>query len=96
MTSSRIPGDHLPIGAHQSIAGGTPRAVERGLASGCRALQIFVKSNRAWAAREIEEAEMGAFRRAVRDARLPVAAHASYLINLAASAPAMRRRSVRG
>jgi deoxyribonuclease-4 len=86
----------LPIGAHQSIAGGTPRAVERGLAAGCRALQIFVKSNRAWAAREIEEVETGAFRRAVRGARLPVAAHASYLINLAASAPSMRRRSIRG
>ncbi|HEY6928300.1 MAG TPA: deoxyribonuclease IV [Thermoanaerobaculia bacterium] len=96
MTSSRIPGDHLPIGAHQSIAGGIPRAVKRGLAAGCRALQIFVKSNRAWAAREIEEAEMGAFRRAVRGAKLPVAAHASYLINLAAAAPSMRRRSVQG
>jgi len=86
----------LPLGAHQSIAGGTVRAVERGLATGCRALQIFVKSNRAWAAREIEEVETGAFRRAVRAARLPVAAHASFLINLAGGAASMRRRSIHG
>ncbi len=37
--------DDLLIGAHQSIAGGTPRAVERGVAAGCRVLQIFVKNN---------------------------------------------------
>ncbi|HEX9689537.1 MAG TPA: hypothetical protein VGB47_10775 [Thermoanaerobaculia bacterium] len=34
----------LPLGAHQSIAGGTPRAVERGVEVGCRVLQIFVKN----------------------------------------------------
>jgi deoxyribonuclease IV len=85
----------LPLGAHQSIAGGTPRAVERGVAAGCRALQIFVKSNRGWAARTIDDAEASAFRRAVRGARLTgVAAHASYLINLAAPSRSARRQSI--
>jgi deoxyribonuclease-4 len=86
----------LPLGAHQSIAGGTPRAVERGLAAGCRALQIFVKSNRGWAAREIEEEEASQFSRAVAQAAFRgVAAHASYLINLAAPSRVARRRSIR-
>src|SRR5215813_1299984 len=86
----------LPLGAHQSIAGGTPRAVERGLAAGCRALQIFVKSNRGWAARVIEEEEAREFSSAVaRAAFRGVAAHASYLINLAAASGSARRRSIR-
>jgi deoxyribonuclease-4 len=86
----------LPLGAHQSIAGGTPRAVERGVAAGCRVLQIFVKSNRAWAARELEDGEANAFARAVTGAGIQsVAAHASYLINLAAPSLLARRRSIR-
>src|SRR5262249_35043920 len=86
----------LPLGAHQSIAGGTPRAVERGLAAGCRALQIFVKSNRSWAAREIEEEEAREFSRAVAQAGFRgVAAPPSSLINLAAPSRVARRRSIR-
>lgn len=41
----QLDGADLPIGEDQSIAGGTPRAVERGIAAGCRVLQIFVKNN---------------------------------------------------
>jgi deoxyribonuclease-4 len=74
----------LPLGAHQSIAGGTPRAVERGIDAGCRAVQIFVKNNNRWVGKEIEDREARDFRRAVRRAELThVAAHTSYLINLA-------------
>ncbi|MGH9368570.1 MAG: deoxyribonuclease IV [Thermoanaerobaculia bacterium] len=84
----------MPLGAHHSIAGGTPRAVERGLATGCRVLQIFVKNNTRWIGKPIEAAEARHFRRAVRAAGLRhVAAHASYLINLASPAEALRRQS---
>ena len=85
----------LLIGAHQSIAGGTPRAIERGLAAGCRVVQIFVKNNNRWVGKEIEEAEAREFRRAARRAAFPhVAAHTSYLINLASPSAELRRQSV--
>ncbi len=84
----------LLIGAHHSIAGGTPRAVERALSTGCRVLQIFVKNNSRWVGKEIDAPEAREFRRSSRSAALPhVAAHASYLINLASPSPELRRQS---
>jgi len=41
------------LGAHLSIAGGLPRAVDRAEASGCQALQIFTKSAGQWRARDL-------------------------------------------
>lgn len=84
------------LGAHLSIAGGLPRAVERANATGCDALQIFTKSVGQWRARPLAAAEVDAFRAAVAGSRLKagVLAHASYLINLAAEAPALREQSV--
>jgi deoxyribonuclease IV len=87
--------DDLLIGAHQSIAGGTPRAIERGLAAGCRVVQIFVKNNNRWVGKTIEHAEAREFRRAARRAGFPhVAAHTSYLINLASPSAELRRQSI--
>jgi deoxyribonuclease IV len=84
----------LPLGAHQSIAGGTPRAVERALRAGCRVLQIFVKNNTRWVGRPIAAEEAEEFRREVRRAGLKATlAHASYLINPATGDRALHRRS---
>ena len=92
---SSLQSSDLPLGAHQSIAGGTPRAVERGLAAGCRVLQIFVKNNSRWVGKSIESHEARAFRRAAREAAFShVAAHASYLLNLASPSAELRRTSV--
>jgi deoxyribonuclease-4 len=83
------------LGAHLSIAGGLPRAVDRAEASGCQALQIFTKSAGQWRAREIPSEEIALFKRRVRQTRIrPVVAHNSYLINIAAADPALRRRSI--
>ena len=83
------------LGAHLSIAGGLPRAVDRAEASGCRALQIFTKSAGQWRARELPPEEIALFRRRVRETKLrPVVAHNSYLINVAAADPALRRKSI--
>ena len=83
------------LGAHMSIAGGLPRAVERARASGCEALQIFTKSTGQWRARELPGEEIDAFRRRLRETGIgPVVAHNSYLINLAAADAALRRRSL--
>ncbi|HEV8610224.1 MAG TPA: deoxyribonuclease IV [Thermoanaerobaculia bacterium] len=85
----------LPLGAHQSIAGGTPRAIERGIEVGCRVLQIFVKNSNRWVGRPLERPEARAFRSAARDANFSrVIAHTSYLINLASPVAALRRQSI--
>ena len=83
------------LGAHLSISGGLPRAVDRAEASGCGALQIFTKSAGQWRARELPPEEIALFRRRVRQTKIwPVVAHNSYLINLAAADPALRRKSI--
>ena len=83
------------LGAHLSIAGGLPRAVDRAEASGCQALQIFTKSAGQWRARELPPEEIALFRRRVRQTKIrPVVAHNSYLINLAAADPPLRARSI--
>jgi deoxyribonuclease IV len=83
------------LGAHLSIAGGLPRAVDRAEASGCRALQIFTKSAGQWRARELPDEEIALFRRRVRQTKIrPVIAHNSYLINVAAADRALRRKSI--
>ena len=82
------------LGAHLSIAGGLPRAVDRAVASRCEALQIFTKSAGQWRARVLPDDEVVLFRRRVAETGVsPVVAHNSYLINIAAAAPALREQS---
>jgi len=83
------------LGAHLSIAGGLPRAVDRAQASRCEALQIFTKSAGQWRARELPRDEVALFRRRVEETGIhPVVAHNSYLINVAAAVPALRLQSI--
>jgi deoxyribonuclease-4 len=83
------------LGAHMSIAGGLPRAVDRAKASRCEALQIFTKSAGQWRARPLPPDEIALFRRRVQETGIhPVVAHNSYLINLAAAAPSLRAQSI--
>jgi deoxyribonuclease-4 len=83
------------LGAHLSIAGGLPRAVDRAVASRCEALQIFTKSAGQWRARPLPPEEIALFRRRVDDTGIrPVVAHTSYLINIAAASPALRAQSI--
>lgn len=83
------------LGAHLSIAGGLPRAVDRAVASKCEALQIFTKSAGQWRARPLPAAEIALFRRRVRDTGIaPVVAHNSYLINIASASETLRAQSV--
>jgi deoxyribonuclease-4 len=84
------------FGAHMSIAGGMPLAVERAVAVQSGALQVFVKSANQWAARAFAPGEVETFRRAAAEAGLErhLLAHASYLINLASTDDALWERSV--
>jgi deoxyribonuclease IV len=83
------------LGAHLSIAGGLPRAVDRAKASRCEALQIFTKSAGQWRARPLPPEEIALFRKRVQETGIhPVVAHNSYLINLAAADPSLRAQSI--
>src|SRR5207244_6499841 len=45
------------LGAHMSIAGGLPRAVERAVVHGCEAMQIFAKNASQWRGRVLSPEE---------------------------------------
>ena len=85
---------HPPLGAHLSVAGGLVKAFAHGAALECEAAQIFVKNASRWQGRVLDDEEAAAFRTAHAASRVgPVLAHASYLINLAASDPLVLARS---
>ncbi len=84
----------LRLGAHESIGGGLPKALERGLEHGAEAVQIFTKSARGWAAKPLAEPDALAYREATKSSGLPSAAHASYLVNLAAEPGELREKSL--
>lgn len=83
------------LGTHVSIAGGIEKAVARAAAIGCRAMQIFTRNASRWASPPLTASSVQAFRRARNAAELLyVAAHGSYLINLASPDPQLSRRSL--
>src|SRR5881227_599173 len=83
------------FGAHMSVAGGLPRAVERAVVHRCEALQIFAKNASQWRGRIVPPEEIRAFRSSVKAAGIgPVVSHASYLINLASLDRALRQQSL--
>jgi deoxyribonuclease-4 len=85
----------LPLlGTHVSVSGGLHTAYERGTRIGCTAMQIFVKNASQWAAKPLEEADIGKFREAAAASAIrPVIAHAAYLINLCAGNGEVLRKS---
>jgi deoxyribonuclease IV len=83
------------LGAHQSIAGGSFRAVELAHQYGCDCVQLFTKNNNQWRAKELTDEDADKFQSAL--ARLGVGypiAHDSYLINLASPDEALWTKSV--
>jgi deoxyribonuclease IV len=83
------------IGAHMSVAGGVSKAVERAVAHGCEALQIFTKNASQWRGKPLDPAEVKRFRRRIEETGItPVVSHASYLINLATTFPVLREQSL--
>ncbi len=84
------------LGAHLSIAGGAARAVERGKAIGCEALQIFTKNSSQWKGKPLSDEEAGEFKRALVSNQISAAfAHDAYLINLASPEAALLEKSRR-
>jgi deoxyribonuclease-4 len=78
-----------------SVAGGLPRAVERGMIHGCEAMQIFAKNASQWRGRILPPDEIHTFRTMVRRSGIsPVVSHGSYLINLATANRGLRAQSI--
>jgi deoxyribonuclease-4 len=67
-----------------SIAGGLAQALWRGRETGCDVIQIFTKNPIRWRAKPLTQDDRVAFLQARQETGIrPVAAHGSYLINLA-------------
>ena len=85
----------LNIGAHVSVAGGLPLAVQRAAACEFTCFQIFTHTPRAWAARAFPAAEVEEFARLRRSHGMaPVVVHAPYLPNLGSPDETLWKRSI--
>ena len=84
------------IGAHVSPAGGPANAVTRGEERGCRSIQIFNQSPRAWKARVYSDEEVAAFHEAMEASWVveELVIHAVYLLNCASEDPEIRSKSL--
>ena len=83
------------IGAHVSPAGGLPKAIERGVERGCRAIQIFNQSPRMWKPTVHSAESVQAFRKAMTASPIDaVLIHAVYLLNCASEDADIRAKSV--
>src|SRR3982074_3490388 len=83
------------IGAHVSPAGGLPKAIERGVERGCRAIQIFNQSPRMWKPTVHSAENIAAFREAMSASPIDaVLIHGVYLLNCASEDPDIRAKSV--
>ena len=77
-----------------SIAGGVSQALRRGEEIGCDVIQLFTKNANQWRAKPLFPDAIEAFRRARHETGVrPVAAHDSYLINLASPDEGLYERS---
>jgi deoxyribonuclease-4 len=78
-----------------SVAGGMSNAVARAVTHGCEALQVFSKNANQWVGKPLDPADVRLFRAGIDEAGItPVVSHASYLINLATTFPALRAQSI--
>jgi deoxyribonuclease-4 len=85
----------VKLGAHVSIAGGLGHVYERAAEADCEAIQIFTANGSQWRVPHRDPGEVREFVSEGRRKGLPLMAHDSYLINLAAPAGELRWKSRR-
>ncbi len=84
----------MRLGAHVSIQGGVDLAIERGQYLGCQSIQIFNKNNNQWKAFPLQDEVIARYKHNLKECGIrPIVSHASYLINLATSDPALWEKS---
>jgi deoxyribonuclease-4 len=91
---------HMPLkpllGAHESVAGGLHLAFERIEKVDGESLQIFTRNQRQWHPAELKAEEIDLFKKAhEKSGGMPVASHASYLVNLASGKDDIMEKSIR-
>lgn len=85
----------LLLGAHISIAGGLDKSIERAMSINCTTEQVFVKSNRQWTSKPLDNIEIKKFKEAAHHSTInPIVAHAGYLINLGSPDAAVVAKSI--
>ncbi len=83
------------LGAHESVAGGLHLAFDHIRDVGGAALQIFTRNQRQWKPKAVSEEEQKLFAAAWQeDPSMPVASHASYLVNLASGKKELVEKSI--
>lgn len=83
------------LGAHESVAGGLHLAFERIKRVGGEALQIFTRNQRQWHPAALGGEEIELFKKAhEKSGGMPVASHASYLVNLASGKDELLEKSI--
>ena len=88
---------NVRIGIHTSISGSHVNALESARKLGANAVQIFSASPRMWQGATVKIAEKDAKEFRARREELglgPLVIHANYLVNLAATQPMLRTRSI--
>lgn len=87
----------MPLfGAHESVSKGLHFAFDRIIHVGGEALQIFTRNQRQWNPKELATEEAQNYAEAwKKHGKMPVASHASYLINLATGKNDLLQKSVR-
>ncbi len=86
--------EDMRIGVHVSIAQGLHRAFARGGEIGCTVIQIFTRNATQWHANALDTPTVERFLQERARTRMPVLAHAPYLINPASPDAALFERSV--
>ncbi|MGD8997712.1 MAG: deoxyribonuclease IV [Anaerolineae bacterium] len=85
----------MRLGAHESIAGGVHKALDRAKSVGCDAVQLFVKPNRSWAVPVLPDEEVALFgSRAETLGIWPIVGHTSYLLNLCSPQDDLWQKSI--
>jgi deoxyribonuclease-4 len=81
-------------GSHLSIAGGMYKAVDEAVRLNFNTVQVFTKNQQQWKAPPLVPESVAQFKTALTVANFAkVVAHDSYLINMAATDPALRQKS---
>ncbi len=85
----------MKLGAHMSIAGGVENAILSAASINCKALAMFTKNNNQWKGKPLTQADADRFSAARAETGIQsIAAHSSYLINVASPDKLLWRKSV--
>ncbi|MCY4253043.1 MAG: deoxyribonuclease IV [Thaumarchaeota archaeon] len=85
------------IGCHVSISGGIGNAPGYAAERACAAFQVFTRNPRGWAAKDLDDATVGAYKTALESSGISAkhtCAHMPYLPNLSSTKPDGHAKSV--